>query len=195
MPLRVSRSPSMSEECRPRPSRARWRRDRHRRCRNRAPWRSRGHKISSAFPPVLTASVIPPASPLHARHGCAGREVVLRQPALPVTARSLARRATIRHAHSPTAGPPRSASRGRISQRNAPTLLNALYNKTQFGTAAPIRSSNRRRCRSRTPSRWDRPVSPMPSPKLRAITTTKSNSCWRSSWRERAGHVARDCHL
>ena len=41
--------PAMSEEVCIGPP-PRWRRVKHRHCRNRAPWRSRGHKIRSVFP-------------------------------------------------------------------------------------------------------------------------------------------------
>ena len=60
------------------------------------------------FPSALTASVIPPASPLAPATVALGEKLFfdgrLSGDGTP------ARRATIRHAHSPTAGPPRSAS-------------------------------------------------------------------------------------
>ena len=49
-----------------------------------------------------------------------------------MTALLLARRVMIRHAPSPTAGRFQIGVDGKVGQRNAPTVLNALYNKTQF---------------------------------------------------------------
>jgi cytochrome c peroxidase len=83
------------------------------------------------FPVALTASVIPPASPL-------ARDVVALGGKLFFDSR-LSGDGTVACAtcHDParafTDGRPTSVGiQGRIGQRNAPTVLNALYNKTQF---------------------------------------------------------------
>src|SRR5205807_1203773 len=47
--------------------------------------------------------------------------------------------------------------KGRVGQRNAPTILNALYNKTHFGTAAYGHSRNRRPSRSSIRAKWANP--------------------------------------
>ncbi len=83
------------------------------------------------FPSALTASVIPPASPLTPATVAVGEKLFFES--------RLSGDGTVACAtcHDParafTDGRPTSVGiRGRISQRNAPTLLNALYNKTQF---------------------------------------------------------------
>jgi cytochrome c peroxidase len=83
------------------------------------------------FPAALTASVIPPASPLAPAAVALGKKLFF-------DAR-LSRDGTVSCAtcHDParafTDGRPVSIGvQGRAGQRNAPTILNALYNKTQF---------------------------------------------------------------
>lgn len=83
------------------------------------------------FPAALTASVIPPASPLTPAAVALGEKLFFDS--------RLSGDGTVSCAtcHNPvrafTDGRPTSVGiNGRISQRNAPTVLNALYNKTQF---------------------------------------------------------------
>jgi cytochrome c peroxidase len=83
------------------------------------------------FPSALTASVIPPASPLTPATVALGERLFFDS--------RLSGDDTVACAtcHDParafTDSRPTSVGiHGRISQRNAPTLLNALYNKTQF---------------------------------------------------------------
>lgn len=83
------------------------------------------------FPSALTVSVIPPASPLTPATIALGEKLFFDG--------RLSGDGTVACAtcHDPerafTDGRPTSVGiHGRISQRNAPTLLNALYNKTQF---------------------------------------------------------------
>jgi cytochrome c peroxidase len=83
------------------------------------------------FPSALTASVIPPASPLTPATVALGVKLFFDS--------RLSGDGTVACAtcHDParafTDGRPTSVGvQGRISQRNAPTVLNALYNKTQF---------------------------------------------------------------
>jgi cytochrome c peroxidase len=83
------------------------------------------------FPSALTASVIPPASPLAPATVALGEKLFFDS--------RLSGDGTIACAtcHDParafTDGRPTSVGiHGRIGQRNAPTILNALYNKTQF---------------------------------------------------------------
>jgi cytochrome c peroxidase len=83
------------------------------------------------FPSALTASVIPPASPLAPATVALGEKLFFDS--------RLSGDGTVACAtcHDParafTDGRSTSVGiHGRISQRNAPTLLNALYNKTQF---------------------------------------------------------------
>ena len=83
------------------------------------------------FPPALTASVIPPASPLTPATVALGEKLFFDS--------RLSGDGTVACAtcHDParafTDGRPTSVGiHGRIGQRNAPTVLNALYNKTQF---------------------------------------------------------------
>jgi cytochrome c peroxidase len=83
------------------------------------------------FPAALTASVIPPASPLAPAVVALGEKLFF-------DAR-LSADGTVACAtcHDPARafsdGRPQSIGiRGRVGQRNAPTVLNALYNKTQF---------------------------------------------------------------
>jgi len=83
------------------------------------------------FPAALTASVIPPASPLTPAAVALGEKLFFDG--------RLSGDGTVACAtcHDPvrafTDGRPTSVGiHGRISQRNAPTVLNALYNKTQF---------------------------------------------------------------
>ena len=83
------------------------------------------------FPSALTVSVIPPASPLTPATIALGEKLFFDS--------RLSGDGTVACAtcHDPerafTDGRPTSVGiHGRISQRNAPTLLNALYNKTQF---------------------------------------------------------------
>jgi cytochrome c peroxidase len=83
------------------------------------------------FPSALTASMIPPASPLTPATVALGEKLFFDS--------RLSGDGTVACAtcHDParafTDGRPTSVGiHGRISQRNAPTLLNALYNKTQF---------------------------------------------------------------
>lgn len=83
------------------------------------------------FPAALTASVIPPASPLTPATVALGQKLFFDS--------RLSGDGTVSCAtcHDPvrafTDGRPTSVGiRGRISQRNAPTVLNALYNRTQF---------------------------------------------------------------
>src|SRR5271166_2159350 len=54
-----------------------------------------------------------------------------------------------------TDGKPVSISiKGGVGQRNSPTILNALYNKTQFWDAEQRRSKTKPRCRSSVSSKW-----------------------------------------
>ncbi len=83
------------------------------------------------FPAALTASVIPPASPLTPATVALGQKLFFDN--------RLSGDGTVSCAtcHNPvrafTDGRPTSIGiQGRVSQRNAPTILNALYNKTQF---------------------------------------------------------------
>jgi cytochrome c peroxidase len=83
------------------------------------------------FPSALTASVIPPANPLTPATVALGEKLFFDS--------RLSGDGTVACAtcHDParafTDGRPTSVGiHGRISQRNAPTVLNALYNKTQF---------------------------------------------------------------
>lgn len=83
------------------------------------------------FPVALTASVVPPASPLTPAAVALGEKLFFDS--------RLSGDGTVACAscHDPvrafTDGRPVSIGiKGRISQRNAPTVLNALYNKTQF---------------------------------------------------------------
>jgi len=83
------------------------------------------------FPSALTASVIPPASPLTPAAVALGKKLFFDS--------RLSGDGTVACAtcHDParafTDGRPTSVGiHGRVGQRNAPTLLNALYNKTQF---------------------------------------------------------------
>jgi cytochrome c peroxidase len=83
------------------------------------------------FPSALTASLIPPASPLTPAAVALGLKLFFDS--------RLSGDGTVACAtcHDParafTDGRPTSVGvQGRISQRNAPTVLNALYNKTQF---------------------------------------------------------------
>src|ERR1700682_1400363 len=48
--------------------------------------------------------------------------------------------------------------KGGVGQRNAPTILNALYIRRSFGTAGLIRSRNRRHSRLSMPLRWAIPI-------------------------------------
>jgi cytochrome c peroxidase len=48
--------------------------------------------------------------------------------------------------------------KGGVGQRNAPTILNALCNETQFWDGRAKRSRSRRRCRSSIQSRWVSPA-------------------------------------
>ena len=83
------------------------------------------------FPSALTASVIPPASPLAPTVVALGEKLFFES--------RLSGDGTVACAtcHDParafTDGRPTSVGiYGRVGQRNAPTILNALYNKTQF---------------------------------------------------------------
>jgi cytochrome c peroxidase len=83
------------------------------------------------FPAALTASVIPPASPLTPTAVALGEKLFFDS--------RLSGDGTVACAtcHDParafTDGRPASVGiHGRVGQRNAPTILNALYNKTQF---------------------------------------------------------------
>jgi cytochrome c peroxidase len=83
------------------------------------------------FPSALTASVIPPASPLTPATVALGEKLFFES--------RLSGDGTVACAtcHDParafTDGRPASVGiHGRVGQRNAPTILNALYNKTQF---------------------------------------------------------------
>ena len=83
------------------------------------------------FPSALTASVIPPASPLTPAMVALGEKLFFES--------RLSGDGTVACAtcHDParafTDGRPTSVGiHGRVGQRNAPTILNALYNKTQF---------------------------------------------------------------
>ena len=83
------------------------------------------------FPAALTASVIPPASPLTPAAVALGEKLFFDS--------RLSGDGTIACAtcHDParafTDGSPTSVGiQGRVGQRNAPTVLNALYSKTQF---------------------------------------------------------------
>jgi cytochrome c peroxidase len=83
------------------------------------------------FPSALTASVIPPASPLTPATIALGEKLFFES--------RLSGDGTVACAtcHDParafTDGRPASVGiHGRVGQRNAPTILNALYNKTQF---------------------------------------------------------------
>ena len=141
------------------------------------------------FPGRITKSVIPPGSPLTPAVVSLGEKLFF-EAGSRATARLPARHAMIRRAPSPTAGRSRSASADAPGQRNAPTILNALYNKTQFWdgrvdtleqqAALPITNpfemgcgQRRRRCRQ------DR--------RRRRLPAAIHASLW--SRRERAGHV------
>jgi cytochrome c peroxidase len=83
------------------------------------------------LPPALTASVIPPASPLTPAAIALGRKLFFEP--------RLSGNGTVSCAscHDParafTDGRPTSIGiQGCVGQRNAPTVLNAMYNKTQF---------------------------------------------------------------
>jgi len=83
------------------------------------------------FPAALTASVIPPASPVTPATAALGEKLFFDT--------RLSGDGTVACAtcHDParafTDGRPVSVGiHGRVGQRNAPTILNALYNKTQF---------------------------------------------------------------
>jgi cytochrome c peroxidase len=83
------------------------------------------------FPAALTASVIPPANPLTPARVALGEKLFFDS--------RLSGDGTVACAtcHDParafTDGRPTSVGiQGRVGQRNAPTVLNALYNKTQF---------------------------------------------------------------
>jgi cytochrome c peroxidase len=83
------------------------------------------------FPSALTASVIPPASPLTPAMIALGEKLFFES--------RLSGDGTVACAtcHNParafTDGRPTSVGiHGRVGQRNAPTILNVLYNKTQF---------------------------------------------------------------
>jgi cytochrome c peroxidase len=83
------------------------------------------------FPAALTASVIPPGSPLTPATVTLGEKLFFES--------RLSGDGTVACAtcHDParafTDGRPASVGvHGRVGQRNAPTILNALYNKTQF---------------------------------------------------------------
>jgi cytochrome c peroxidase len=83
------------------------------------------------FPAALTASVIPPSSPLTPAVVALGEKLFFES--------RLSGDGTVACAtcHDParafTDGRPRSIGiHGKVGQRNAPTVLNALYNKTQF---------------------------------------------------------------
>src|SRR4029077_18151536 len=83
------------------------------------------------FPTALTASVIPPASPLAPAVVALGEKLFFES--------RLSGEGTVACAtcHDPvrafTDGRPTSLGiHGRVGQRNAPSILSALYNKTQF---------------------------------------------------------------
>ena len=83
------------------------------------------------FPAALTASVIPPSSPLTPGAIALGEKLFFESR---LSADSTVACATC---HDParafTDGRPLSVGiQGRVGQRNAPTILNALYNQTQF---------------------------------------------------------------
>ncbi len=85
----------------------------------------------AGFPAAMTASVIPPASPLRPAAVALGEKLFFDS--------RLSGDGTVACAtcHDPvrafTDGRPTSIGiHGRVGQRNAPTILNALYNKTQF---------------------------------------------------------------
>lgn len=83
------------------------------------------------FPTALTKSAIPPASPLTPEAVALGKTLFF-EPRL-----SGDGTVSCASCHDParafTDGRPTSVGiKGRVGQRNAPTLLNALYNKTQF---------------------------------------------------------------
>ena len=109
--------------------RPRWRRDRRRRCRKRA-LGGAAVTVEVGFPPALTASVIPPASPLTPATVALGQKLFLTagSPGRHSRLRDVPRSGTRIHDGRPTS----VGIHGRIGQRNAPTVLNALYNKTQF---------------------------------------------------------------
>jgi cytochrome c peroxidase len=88
-------------------------------------------QVQVGFPAALTASVIPPASPLTPAAIALGEKLFFDS--------RLSGDGTVACAtcHDParafTDGRPASVGiHGRIGQRNSPTILNALYNKTQF---------------------------------------------------------------
>ena len=88
-------------------------------------------QVQVGFPAALTASVIPPASPLTPAAVALGEKLFFDS--------RLSGDGTVACAtcHDPerafTDGRPASVGiHGRVGQRNSPTILNALYNKTQF---------------------------------------------------------------
>ena len=85
----------------------------------------------AGFPAALTAAAIPPDSPQAPAAVAFGAEAIFREPPI---GRWLS---CLRHMPRPgsafTDGRPTWVGiYGRVGQRNAPTILNALYNKTQF---------------------------------------------------------------
>ena len=98
---------------------------------SRGRWLNRGRQIrlASRYPDRVGH---PAGQSSYACSNCIGRKAVFR-PRTRVRHRCLAPPAMIRLALSPpTAGPYQSGSTVGAGQRNAPTVLNALYNKTQF---------------------------------------------------------------
>jgi len=122
------------------------------RSRKRVRWPSRNRSTRSAFPAELTRLATPGDNPqtpekVALGEGCFSMDACRpTEPwrAVPVTSRTCFYRR------------PTQLDRGQggVGQRNAPTVLNALYNKTSSGTAGHKRSSSRRRYRSSIQSKW-----------------------------------------
>jgi len=108
-----------------------WRQGRHRRCRTKGALAEPRSSDQVGFPAALTASVIPPASTPTPGRVALGEKLFFDS--------RLSGDGTVACAtcHDParafTDGRPVSVGiHGGVGQRNAPTVLNALYNKTQF---------------------------------------------------------------
>ena len=108
-----------------------WRQGRHRRCRTKGALAEPRSSDQVGFPAALTASVIPPASTPTPGRVALGEKLFFDS--------RLSGDGTVActTCHDParafTDGRPVSVGiHGGVGQRNAPTVLNALYNKTQF---------------------------------------------------------------